>query len=189
VIVVSAAGATLSGPLPHAGAANSACQDHATPPRDPYENPRSTGIVVRYGKFRFLDVGDLSGQPLFNLACPRSLIGPVDAYLVAHHGGADVDIPATFAAFKPRVAIMNNGLEKGGALVTYQSLHQVGALEDVWQLHLSADAGDSNFAAQYVANLDESSSHWIKLTANKDGSFRVFNQRTGEWKTYAAPST
>jgi competence protein ComEC len=187
-VVVSAAGATLSVPLPNAGAANTACQDHATPPRDPYENPRSTGIVVRYGQFRFLDVGDLTGQPLFNLACPKSLIGPVDAYLVAHHGGPDVDIPATFAAFKPRIAIMNNGMKKGGALATYQALHHVTGLEDVWQLHRSADAGDSNFAAQYVANVDESTSHWIKLTASKDGSFRVFNQRTGEWKSYATRS-
>jgi competence protein ComEC len=188
VVVVSSAGSTLSGPLPNAGATNTACQNRATPPRDPYENPRSTGIAVRYGKFRFLDIGDLTGQPLYNLACPKSLIGPVDAYLVAHHGGPDIDVPETFAAFTPRVAIMNNGLKKGGALVTYQALHHVPRLEDVWQLHASADAGDSNFAAEYIANLDESTSNWIKLTANRDGSFRVFNQRTGESKSYAPRS-
>lgn len=188
VTVVSSAGTTLIGPLPAAGAITTACQEHAMAPRDPYENPRSTGIVIRYGKFRFLDVGDLSGQPLFNLACPKSLIGPVDAYLVAHHGGPDVDVPATFAAFKPRIAIMNNGLKKGGALATYQALHHVPGLKDVWQLHRSADAGDSNFAPQYVANLDETTSHWIKLTAKKNGSFRVFNDRTGEWTRYAPRS-
>jgi competence protein ComEC len=185
VVVVSSAGQTLSAPLPHAGGANAACRDPATPPRDVYENPRSTGIVVRYGKFRFLDVGDLSGQPLFNLVCPNDLIGPVDVYLVAHHGGPDVADPATFAAFKPRVAIMNNGLKKGGALVTYEALHRVPGLEDVWQLHRSAEAGDSNFAARYIANLDESTAYWIKLTANTDGSFQVFNPRTHETKRYA----
>ena len=68
--------------------------------------------------------------------------------------------------------------------MTYQALHHVPGLEDVWQLHMSADAGDSNFAAKYIANLDESTSHWIKLIANANGSFRVFNQRTDEWKNY-----
>ncbi len=184
--VVSSAGATLAGPLPGAGQRNPLCQAQATPPRDPYENPRSTGVLIRYGKFRFLDLGDLSGQPLFKLACPRNLLGPVDAYLVAHHGGPDVADPAIFAAFKPRVAIMNNGLNKGGAVTTYQALHHVPGLEDVWQLHLSAEAGDSNFAAAYVANPDEGTACWIKLVANQDGSFRILNQRTGAWQEYAA---
>ena len=35
---------------------------------------------------------------------------------------------------------MNNGLHKGGALQTYQALHQVPSLEGVWQLHSSASA-------------------------------------------------
>ncbi|HYB65478.1 MAG TPA: MBL fold metallo-hydrolase [Steroidobacteraceae bacterium] len=185
--VVSSAGATLERPLPAAGARNPLCQDQAGAPRDPYENPRSTGVVIRYGRFRFLDLGDLSGRPLFNLACPINMIGPVDAYLVPHHGGPDVADPATFAAFKPRVAVMNNGVSKGGARTTYQALHQVPGLEAVWQLHLSAEAGDSNFAAPYVANLDESTAHWIKLVAREDGSFRILNQRTGEWQEYPAP--
>jgi beta-lactamase superfamily II metal-dependent hydrolase len=187
-IVVTSAGAVLAQSMSHSGEPNPVCRDHAEPPRDTLENPRSTGIVVRYGQFRFLDVGDLSGDPLFELACPKNLIGAVDVYLVAHHGGPDVADPATFAAFKPRVAIMNNGVKKGGALVTYQALHQIPGLEDVWQLHLSAAAGESNFAVKYVANLDETSSHWIKLVANSDGSFRVLNGRTGQWKDYAPRS-
>ena len=183
-VIVSSGGSTLKGSLANAGATNASCPDHASVPRDSYENPRSTGVVVRYGEFRFLDVGDLTGQPLFALACPKSLIGPVDAYLVAHHGGADAAVPETFAALKPRVAIMNNGVSKGGARVTYEALHHVPALEDVWQLHASEDAADANFPARYVANLDEGTANWIKLVASEDGSFRVLNQRTGEWKSY-----
>jgi competence protein ComEC len=186
VAVVSSAGSTLSEPLPGAGATNAACPVSGTPATDPYENPRSTGIVVRYGKFRFLDVGDLTGQPLFNLACPKSLIGPVDVYLVAHHGGLDAAVGETIAAFQPRVAIMNNGTTKGGALVTYQALHHVPGLEDVWQLHASKFAGDSNFPAPFIANLDEGTAYWIELVAHEDGSFRVHNPRTGEWKNYKA---
>jgi hypothetical protein len=79
---------------------------------------------------------------------------------------------------------MNNGVSKGGAAATYQALHHVSSLEDVWQLHASSEAGGSNFPAKYIANLDESTAHWIELVANEDGSFRVQNERTGEWKTY-----
>jgi len=81
---------------------------------------------------------------------------------------------------------MNNGLKKGGALITYQTLHQVQGLKDVWQVHSSSSAGDHNFAPSNIANLDESTAFWLKLEAKSDGSFRVFNQRTGEWKSYPA---
>jgi competence protein ComEC len=183
-VVVSTSGMTLVEPLAGAGQINSECGSMAPPPADAIENPRSTGILVNFGRFRFLDVGDLSGQPLFNLVCPKTLIGSVDVYVVAHHGGADNADPAIFAAFAPRVAIMNNGLKKGGALATYETLHHVAALEDVWQLHRSEAAADRNFATQRIANPDESTADWIKLSAHEDGSFRVLNGRTGEWKNY-----
>jgi competence protein ComEC len=186
VTVVSSARATLSRPLGAAGGTNSACGSSGRPAQDPNENPRSTGVLMRFGKFRFLDVGDLSGPPLFALACPTDMIGPVDAYLVAHHGGIDAAEPATFAAFKPRVAVMNNGASKGGALETYTLLHQSADVGDVWQLHRSNAAGGQNFADDHVANLDESTAHWIKLSANEDGSFQVTNGRTGKSKHYPA---
>jgi competence protein ComEC len=184
-VIVSAAAATIGKPFPGAGEANAACGHSALPPGDTVENPRSTGLVVAFGSFRFLDVGDLTGEPLFKLACPNNMIGPVDAYLVAHHGGADAADPASFAAFKPRVAIMNNGQKKGGSRAVYEALHHVQNLQDVWQVHRSEGAGDQNFAVARIANLDESTSHWIKLMAKEDGSFRVLNGRTGEGKSYS----
>jgi competence protein ComEC len=185
-VIVSSAASTLTMPFPGAGEINGVCGRSAHPPGDSIENPRSTGIVVAFGKFRFLDVGDLTGQPLFDLACPRNMIGSVDVYLVAHHGGPDASDPATFAAFSPRIAVMNNGLKKGGSAATYESLHHVPGLEDVWQLHRSQAAGDANFAAERIANFDESTAYWIKLSASKDGSFRVLNARSGQWKDYPA---
>src|SRR5262249_26206569 len=112
VTVVSSARATLAAPLAGVGGgeANLTCPKEAMPPVDPDENPRSTGVLVRFGKFRFLDVGDLTGQPLFNLVCPKNLVGRVDAYLTAHHGGADAAEPATLAALQPRVVMVNNAL-------------------------------------------------------------------------------
>jgi hypothetical protein len=154
------------------------------PPADPDENPRSTGILVQFGRFRFLDVGDLSGEPLFNLVCPKNLVGRVDAYLTAHHGGADAAEPATFAAFRPRVVMMNNALRKGGQRAMFEALHHASGIESVWQLHTSADAGDLNFPAEYIANVDDSTASWIKLVASQDGSFRVFNGRSHQWKQY-----
>src|SRR5262245_65184658 len=106
------------------------------PSQDPHENPNSTGVLIQFGKFRFLDVGDLAGPSLYNLACPRSLIGPVDVYLVAHHGGNDVAEPVTFDAFKPRVAIVNNGATKGAGPETLKLLRSVQGL-DTFQLHRS----------------------------------------------------
>jgi len=187
ITVVSSAGKTLADPMPGAGAGNAMCASAAVPAGDPYENPRSTGVLIRYGKFRFLDLGDLTGAPLFDLVCPNNLIGAVNVYLVAHHGGPDAGDPATFAAFKPQVAIINNGQSKGGAADTLQALHHLTAPIDVWQLHRSAGAGESNFADEYIANLDESTSHWIKLVAHNDGSFRILNPRTGSWRDFAAP--
>ena len=183
-VVVSSAGKTLTTPLDGAGARNEACGPTATPAQEPHENPRSTGIVLQFGRFRFLDVGDLSGAPLFALVCPADLIGPVDAYLVAHHGGVDAVDPATFAAFKPRAAIVNNGATKGGAPEIFTALRAARGIEDVWQLHTSRNPGAQNFADDRIANLDETTAHWIKLSANADGSFSVTNGRTGAAKNY-----
>ncbi len=184
VTVVSSKGATLSAPLPGAGATNAACPARPLPAGDPDENPWSTGVVVRFGKFRFLDVGDLSGQPLFNLVCPRNLVGPVDAYLTAHHGAADAAEPATLSAFQPRVVMMNNAVRKGGQRAMFEVLHRASGIENVWQLHFSSDAGDINFPAANIANVDDSAAYWIKLIAQEDGSFRVLNGRTRQWQDY-----
>jgi len=193
-IVVSAAGSTLREPLPglsrrsgakaDSGSINSACGAAGVPAQEPTENPRSTGFRLEFGQFRFLDVGDLSGEPLFALACPRNLLGPVDVYLVAHHGGPDAADPATFAAFAPRVAIVNNGATKGGSPELLALLHKLPALEDAWQLHRSTNEGAANFADDRIANLDETTAHWIHLRASEDGSFTVTNGRTRASKSY-----
>ncbi|HYM35644.1 MAG TPA: MBL fold metallo-hydrolase [Steroidobacteraceae bacterium] len=183
-IVVSSARATIAKPLSGAGEMNASCTA-ARDAQDPNENPRSTGIRLQFGKFRFLDLGDLTGPPLHSLACPKNLIGPVDVYLVAHHGGPDAADPAIFAAFKPRIAILNNGTTKGGALEMFKTLQQL-KLEDVWQLHRSTAAASLNFSGDRIANLDESSAYWIKLSAKVDGSFAIVNGRSGEQVKYHA---
>jgi beta-lactamase superfamily II metal-dependent hydrolase len=184
-VVVSAAGATLRAPLSGAGQPNPACGAVAPPAQEKTENPRSTGFRLRFGRFRFLDVADLTGPPLFALVCPKNLIGAVDAYLVAHHGDDDAADPSTFAALQPRAAIVNNGPMKGGAAATLAAMRQEKAIEDVWQLHRSLKPGVQNVADERIANLDETTAHWIKLSANEDGSFVVTNGRTGISRRYS----
>ena len=69
-------------------------------------------------------------------------------------------------------------------MASFQALRQVKGLEDVWQLHRSRAEGTQNFADTRVANLDEATAYYIKLSANEDGSFSVTNPRTGETKLY-----
>jgi competence protein ComEC len=182
--IVSTAGQTLSKPLRGTDRSAVDCSAVAPQAQEPHENPRSTGIHLRFGKFTFLDLGDLSGAPLRSLACPRNLVGPVDVYLIAHHGGADAADTATLAAFNPQVTIFNNGATKGGAPSMFKVLRQFTSVRDVWQLHRSTVAGSDNFADERIANLDESTAHWIKLSANADGSFQILNARTGATKVY-----
>jgi len=185
--VISSDAQVLTQPLRGAGAQNPLCSSTSLiRANDPFENPRSTGILLQFGRFRFLDVGDLSGKPLRALACPRSLIGAVDVYLVAHHGGPDAADPASFAAFSPVVAIVNNGVTKGGGAATLHSLHHVAGIKNVWQLHASSNSGAENFPQPVIANLNEGNSFWLKLEAQPDGSFRIHNPRIDTWTSYAA---
>jgi competence protein ComEC len=75
------------------------------------------------------------------LVCPNNLVGTVDVYLTTHHG-MDMSGPATIVhALKPRVAIMNNGATKGGAVPAWQVVHNSPGLQDLWQLHYAVAGG------------------------------------------------
>ena len=182
-IVVSSAGSILERPLDGAGATNPSCAGTGVAAQEKTENPRSTGVRLAFGQFRFLDVGDLSGSPLFSLACPLNRLGAVDVYLVSHHGGADASDPSLFAATTPRVAIFNNGPRKGAQAETFATLRAHPGVE-LWQLHRSLNAGVQNAPDERIANLNESTSAWLKLSARADGSFTITNGRTGRTTTY-----
>lgn len=188
--VVSAGGALLSTPLPGGGQMNGACamlEDH---PDDGTENFRSLGVVLRYGAFRFVDLGDLSGNTLPGLVCPRNMLGDASVYLISHHGDYDANTPAVYAALQPRVAIMNNGVTKGGDPATFKTVQAQPDL-DLWQLHASRRENAKNAPDGFIANVGdaECAGHWIRLTANEDGSFSITNGRTGFTKAYPRKST
>ena len=184
VRIASAAGRTLANPLDGGGQVNASCTS-ATPAQEPTENPRSVAVVVRFGRFRYFDPGDLTGAPLFALTCPKSMIGPVSVYRIAHHGGADAADPATFAALRPRAAIVINGPAKGGAANLLAELRRHADI-DTWQLHHSQLPGAEDVDTERVANLDTTTSYWLMLSAKTDGSFSITNPRTGASKSYPA---
>jgi hypothetical protein len=108
----------------------------------------------------------------------------VDVYLVTHHGDADAADPASLEAFSPRVAVLNNGPSKGGAAAMFSVLRNSSEYADVWQLHYSENEGAENFPPDHIANLDRETAFWIQLSAERDGSFRILNGRTGMWTDY-----
>ncbi len=93
---------------------NPLCAAEPKWPSDDTENARSVGILVRFGKFRFLDLGDLTKAKEIALVCPANPIGTVDLYLATHHGFNLSNAQAIVDALHPRAAIMDNGAPQGG---------------------------------------------------------------------------
>ena len=113
--VVSADGNMLASPLPGAGEPNSYCKVSEQRPTDQTENARSVGMVLQYGKLRLIDLGDLTWDKEMQLMCPNNKLGKVDVYVVSHHGWDHSGSPAFVDGIAPRVAIMDNGENKGGS--------------------------------------------------------------------------
>ncbi len=186
VRAVSAAGRLLAQPLRGAGQSNPLCAGEPLAPADPSENARSLGTLLTFGKFRFIDLGDLTKQKEIELVCPNNLIGHADVYLSTHHGLDQSNARALVHALHPRVIIMNNGARKGGKPEAWETMHASPGLQDLWQLHTAIEAGaDHNTAEQLIANPDEKcAGEYLKLTAWPDGRFTVFNSRNQLARTY-----
>lgn len=188
VRVVSADGQLIERALPGGGKENPACANATKLPVDTTENPRSLGTLITFGKLRILDLGDLTADKEIELMCPMNKIGAVDIYIVSHHGFLQSGSAALVHGIAPRVAIMDNGAKKGGSPPAWDVIEKSPRLENLWQLHYSEEGGAAhNVAAPFVANLQgPDAGNYLKITAATDGSFAVFNSRTGETKKYEA---
>ncbi|MGA3323411.1 MAG: MBL fold metallo-hydrolase [Terriglobia bacterium] len=187
VRVVASTGQGILRPLLGGGEPNPFCA--STKPRavDPSENAQSIGMLITFGKFRMIDLGDLTWNKELGLVCPDNKLGTVDVYLSTHHGLDQSNAPAIVHALKPRVAITNNGATKGGSPEALQTIRTSPGIEDVWQLHYAQNAGKENNAPEpFIVNVDQDASvSWIKLSADSDGGFTVTNSRNGKTKAYA----
>ena len=161
----------------------------ATEPKwdlDATENPRSVGILVRFGAFSFLDLGDLTKPKEIALMCPNNPIGAIDLYLVTHHGFNQSSARAIVHAIHPRVAIMDNGAHKAGSPEAWQTVHDSPGLEDLWMVHTGEDSDAAhNSDEAHIANpKGDGDGAYFKVVARSDGSFSVTNSRTGKTKEY-----
>ena len=216
VTTVASANRFIRANLRGGGESNVACagaqrQDESSYP-DP-DNGESAGFVMAYGRFRTINLGDLTWNGELDLMCPTNRIGSVDVYLTSHHG-LDKSGSATLVhAVRPRVAVMNNGTRKGGMPEAFRVLHAAPGLEDLWQLHWAHNAALENAPAMFVANIDDDATvasvltptpqaggrggrgaggvaaahapaYLITVAVDADGGFTVTNTRNGFRKTY-----
>ncbi len=191
VLVVTSAGQAIKTPVTGGGAPNPFCE--STPPmvwkgtnEDESENAQSVGLLFTFGRFRMLDLGDLTWNKERALMCPNNPIGTVDVFMVSHHGNDISNSPALVHALRPRVAIMNNGARKVGAPAALKVLRSSPGLEALYQLHWSVRGGvEGNAPDEFIANLQDSpDGKWIKVSASQDGSFTVTNGRTSASRTF-----
>ena len=112
VTVVVSAGEPIAS-LKGAGQRNPECANFQ-PIDNNMEDPMSVGVMVTYGKFKALHIGDNTRNIEFKLACPVNRLGTVDLMLGMHHGQSSSNSPVLVHAVRPRVAIVNNGTRKGG---------------------------------------------------------------------------
>jgi competence protein ComEC len=184
--VVASNGETLK----RSGPQNPLCASAELQKDDPTENARSVGFVLTFGKFRFLDLGDLTWNVEKKLVCPSNVPGKITLYQVSHHGMNISNSPVLLKSISPQVAVMNNGPKKGGSPEVVKALRELPGLEDLYQLHRNIDTSDrQNVPAEFMANLGteaECPGNWIKAAVAPDAnSFTVTSARTSQSKTYA----
>lgn len=187
VDVVAASGNSIAKALPGGGQSNPLCASYHPLKPDPGENARSIGMVITFGNLRIADLGDLFWNKEYELACPINKLGAVDIYMTTHHGTETSGLPQIVHALHPKVAIMNNGADKGGSVKAWTAIENSPGLEDLWQLHYSNEGGKNhNVAEKYIANpsASDDKGYSIEVLAHADGSFTVRNNRNEFEKTY-----
>lgn len=189
VLVLTADGNHIQQPLSGAGQPNPACASEPKPQADTTENARSLGTLITYGKFRMLDLGDLTKNKELEIMCPNNLIGKVDLLIVSHHGLNQSNTNALVAGVHPEAAIMNNGAHKGGSPDAWQIVRNVVGPDRLWQLHYAVDGGaEHNVPEKFIANPDEKTDagHDIRVHAFRDGKFEILNTWNDAHMTYSS---
>ena len=211
-VVVSSDAKIITKPINGGGAPNPLCADTDRKAPAQLENQSAVGVLLTYGKFKFLNIVDLDWQMELELACPVNRLGTVTLYQTGRHGGSDgAGSPAFLRAIQPQVVVVNNGPRKGlgnvdntaksilppGTRIApyernlYERVSKMPGVEGIWQQHLSLLDRDPvhNTSENMIANLEDTAEckgNWIKASVAPDGKFTVTNGRNGFSKTYAA---
>jgi hypothetical protein len=215
-LVVTSGGVVLSQPLEGAGKPNPACAglDYR---EDVYmEDGQSVGLLISFGKFRFINLGDLIWNRAMALFCPNNPVGTVDVYVVTHHAqnlsrqwgdhfyGMSSCPPSEVHGLRPRVALLTMGARGHGSAMgatpaCMEAVKSSPGFEDLWETNkiVTGAEKDYNPSDDFIANLGGSQAEiekgtgtgpveYIELSANRDGSFTVTNSRNGYTKRYPA---
>ncbi|MEO6217247.1 MAG: MBL fold metallo-hydrolase, partial [Sphingomonas sp.] len=181
VTAVDSDRAILVAPLPGAGAAGAAC-DRATA-NDKLggeENPRSLGVLLRWGATRILSLGDTTWDMENSLVCPRDLIGPVDVMFADNHGSDNAMSPVFVDTVRPRVVVFNNGPMKGAAPSSISAIQHSPRLQGAWQLHQAEAPAAANVPLEHIANVatPKDAMHPLRLNLWRDRTISVLHGRT-----------
>jgi beta-lactamase superfamily II metal-dependent hydrolase len=165
---------------------NPVAAEHKPQPADPTDNARSLGFLLRFGAFRFLDLGDLTWNIEYKLVHPSDKIGLVDVYQVTHHGLEISNNPVVLKTVRPRVAIYNNGPRKGCHPSVTTTLRRLPDIQAIYQLHRNLTVGDAeNTEAAFIANEKGTSGELIHLGVAADGkSYTVTVGSKGKPRKY-----
>ena len=175
------------------GRQNSWCKGALSKGEDKTENGRSLGFLLTYGKFKFLDLGDLTWDREMSLACPVNRIGRVTLFQATHHGFYNdaSGAPALVWGIEPQVVVVNNGATKGLAANAYDTLSKIQGLEAIWQSHRSIRNDDAhNTSESMIANLGQTPAECkglsLRASISRGGKFVLTNSRNDFSKTYTA---
>jgi len=170
VRIVTASGAVI----PNTGSPNPFAKEHKPQPEDTSDNARSVSCLLKFGPFTYFACGDLTWNTEAKLMTPNNPIGPVDLFMVTHHGLNVSNNPVLVLAIDPRVAIMCNGPEKGANLETQQTLRRVKSLQALFQLHRNVKLKpEEQTPAEYIANdgtTEDCKGVYIKASVAPDGT-------------------
>lgn len=196
--MIAAAGKVIQNPLPGAPAGpNPLCAKAPAVLEDTQENGHSIAFVLRFAGLTIVDGGDMTLDRERMLVCPENKVGQVDLMIVSHHGVDWSSSPVWIDSLAPRIAVMDNGSNKGGSTSVIDTVRASPRLQALYQLHpappttyknpgQTVQGGpEHNTAAEFIANGAGVEGKRVDITVNPDGSMDVKNQGTGQTKHFA----
>jgi hypothetical protein len=160
---------------------NPAAKEHKTQDPDPSDNAKSLGFLLKFGGFRFLDLGDLTWNIEYKLVHPSDKIGLVDLFQVTHHGLNISNNPVLLKTVQPRVAVFNNGPRKGGHPQVTATLRRLPEPPTIYQLHRNVTVGAAeNTDTEFIANADEKNCKGESIVASVSPEAKSYSVTVGD---------